>query len=57
MPDLAPEIVLLFKAKAIRPKDEADFTGTVPPLATAQRAWLRRSLLRVRPDHPWIDRL
>jgi len=57
VPDLAPEIVLLFKAKAIRPKDEADFTGTVPPLATAQRAWLRRSLLRVRPDHPWIDRL
>jgi hypothetical protein len=40
VPFMAPEIVLLFKAKHARPKDEADFAGTLDALGPAQRAWL-----------------
>jgi len=54
IPYLAPEIVLLFKAKETRPKDEADFAGVLPVLSAPQRAWLHQSLIRVHPGHPWI---
>jgi hypothetical protein len=57
IPYLAPEIVLLFKAKATRPKDEADFHGMLPLLAPAQRDWLRRMLDRLHPGHPWTGAL
>jgi hypothetical protein len=49
-----PELVLLFKAKAARPKDQADFDGTVPQLTAAQRATLAELLARVHPGHPWL---
>ncbi|GHO61437.1 hypothetical protein KSC_003290 [Ktedonobacter sp. SOSP1-52] len=32
IPYLAPEIQLLYKAKALRPKDEADFARILPAL-------------------------
>jgi hypothetical protein len=54
VPYLAPEIVLLFKAKARRPKDEADLASLMPVLDGAQRDWLARSLTVVHPGHPWI---
>jgi hypothetical protein len=54
VPYLAPEIVLLFKAKARRPKDEADLASLLPVLDGAQRDWLARSLTVVHPGHPWI---
>jgi Aminoglycoside-2''-adenylyltransferase len=54
IPYLAPEIVLLFKAKWTQPKDEADFAGVRPLLGAAERAWLLRSLIRIHPGHPWI---
>ena len=54
---LSPEIVLLFKAKAPRAKDEADFLAAVPQLAASSKQWLRSALLRSSPDHPWIERL
>jgi len=44
MPFLAPEIVLLYKAKAPRPTDEADFRAALPALAPEQRAWLRLAI-------------
>jgi hypothetical protein len=53
IPYLTPEIVLLFKAKARRGKDRADFTGTLPLLTAAQRAWLDDALALVHPGHPW----
>lgn len=56
IPYLAPELVLLFKAKHRRPKDEADFDATVPHLTPAQRATLAGFLERVHPGHPWIAR-
>jgi hypothetical protein len=57
IPYLAPELVLLFKAKHTRPKDQADFDRAVPRLSGAQRARLASLLARVHPDHQWIARL
>ncbi|WP_097973263.1 nucleotidyltransferase domain-containing protein [Streptomyces sp. gb14] len=53
IPYLAPELVLLFKAKHARPKDQADFDATVPYLSPEQRASLASLLDRVHPGHPW----
>ena len=57
VPYLMPEIVLLFKAKHDRPKDQADFTGVLPMLSPARQAWLAAALARVHPGHPWIGEL
>lgn len=57
IPYLVPEIVLLFKAKQIRPKDQADFSGVLPLLNPVRRAWLAAALARVHPGHPWISEL
>ena len=57
IPYLVPEVVLLFKAKAQRDKDEADFAGVLPKLSTVQRTWLREALSRVHPGHPWLGRV
>ncbi|MEU6627081.1 hypothetical protein ABZ905_02175 [Streptomyces parvus] len=53
IPYLAPELVLLFKAKHARPKDQADFDATLPYLSAEQRTSLARLLDRVHPGHPW----
>lgn len=57
IPYLRPEAVLLFKAKALRDKDEADFTASVGLLDYSARDWLRSALNSEHPHHPWIDRL
>lgn len=57
IPYLAPQFVLLFKAKHGQPKDEADFAGTLPLLAPQARDWLRRALRRIHPGHAWIGML
>ena len=57
VPYLRPEAVLLYKAKAVSTKDEKDFSLCVPLMEAAARAWLRVSLARVHPYHPWIGRL
>lgn len=50
LPVLAPELQLLMKAKAPRPKDEADLAVVLPRLGAGQRAWLAARL----PDgHRW----
>lgn len=54
---LAPEIQLLYKAKGLRPKDEADFAHTLPALSTERRQWLSAALLTTHPQHPWLKRL
>jgi hypothetical protein len=54
---LRPEGALLYKAKAPRPKDEADFAACLPVLPPDARAWLRAGLARVHPGHPWIASL
>jgi len=57
IPYLAIEVVLLFKAKNTRGKDEADFTGVLPLLSRAERGWLDAALGLTHPDHPWRARL
>jgi len=57
IPYLVPQIVLLFKAKRHRPKDQADFTAVLPLLNPARCAWLAAALARVHPGHPWISEL
>lgn len=54
---LAPEVVLLYKSKAPRPADEADFLAARPLLDAEAQAWLRAALLRATPDHPWAAAL
>lgn len=56
IPYLIPEVVLLFKAKANRPKDDADFDRVLPLLPRTSLARLNTWLTRVHPDHPWLDR-
>jgi hypothetical protein len=55
IPYLAPEIVLLFKAKhAARDKDAADFARALPLLNVRRRQWLADALRVVQPGHDWI---
>ncbi len=54
---LRPEIVLAYKARLRRPKDEPDFEATLPLLTAERRAWLRSARDAVSPGHHWIDRL
>lgn len=57
IPYLAPEIQLLYKAKGLRPKDEADFAQTLPFLDEERRRWLTAALLLAHPGHPWLTPL
>ena len=57
VPHLVPEIVLLFKAKHLRPKDEDDFEQLLPHLEPSARAWVAGALARVHPGHVWLHRL
>jgi hypothetical protein len=58
IPYVVPEVGLLFKAKwASKPKNQADFTATVPFLADDAAVWLRWALQRVHPGHAWIGAL
>lgn len=52
-----PEIVLVYKVRLRRPKDEPDFDATLPLLSAERRAWLRDTLARTAPGHHWITRL
>jgi hypothetical protein len=57
IPYLVPELALLFKAKATRPKDHADFDGVLPLLSRARRDVLGGWLTRMHPGHPWLTKL
>jgi len=52
-----PEIVLLFKAKHARPKDEADLAAVLPRLSSERRQLLAGWLGRVHPGHFWLPDL
>jgi hypothetical protein len=54
---LAPEIQLLYKSKALRPKDQADFDAVLPALCPKQRRWLRDALTIESPSHTWLREL
>jgi hypothetical protein len=54
---LAPEVQLLYKSNGLRPKDELDFTETLPVLTGSQKQWLDEALAVEHGTHPWCDRL
>lgn len=55
IPFLAPEIVLLFKAKSAKPCDEKDFENMIAKLDTERLSWLRKSIEICHPGHCWLD--
>ncbi|MET8778336.1 hypothetical protein ABZV58_25315 [Nocardia sp. NPDC004654] len=57
IPYSTPEAALLFKAKAQRDKDEADFQRVLPAMNPAQKSRLAEWLSRIHPGHPWLERL
>jgi hypothetical protein len=52
-----PEVVLLFKAKHTRPKDDEDLAAVLPRLDADRRRWLREALELVHPGHRWLAEL
>lgn len=54
---LLPEIVLVFKARLRRAKDDPDFDATLPTLTEDSKAWMRTCLEQVAPGHDWLERL
>ena len=54
IPYLAPDVVLLFKARHARPKDERDYAAMLPLLSADERAWLAGALGLVHPGHAWL---
>ena len=57
VPFVIPEVALLFKAKHVRPKDEADFRNVLPVLDSVRWSRLGGWLSRVHPGHSWIGAL
>ncbi|HVA78618.1 MAG TPA: hypothetical protein VNF27_12015 [Candidatus Binataceae bacterium] len=57
LPYLAPEIVLLFKAKLVQDKDREDFRNALPHMSIDARRWLRDALARCHPGHEWLRAL
>ena len=54
IPFLAPEIQLLYKARATRVRDQLDFDHVAPRLSAGARLWLRESLTIFDPHHGWL---
>jgi hypothetical protein len=50
-----PELVLLFKAKHARERDDGDLAAVLPRLGRERRRWLAMALARVHPGHRWLD--
>jgi hypothetical protein len=65
LPFLAPEIVLLFKAKHVvsttdehpQSNDELDFQDCHRQMGQPQKDWLADAISRKYPDHPWLPQL
>ncbi|MDQ5834598.1 MAG: hypothetical protein M3550_16335 [Actinomycetota bacterium] len=57
LPVLVPEIVLLYKAKNPRDRDELDFQTLPPHLTQKQSYWLWEAISLVHPGHPWLGPL
>lgn len=57
IPYLHPAVVLLFKAKSTRPKDELDLRAALPKLMSPDRRWLAEQVARFHPGHRWLTLL
>lgn len=54
---LRPEIVLLYKSKNPRAKDELDFQNVVERLDAESKNWLRNALTVCDSKHLWLQKL
>lgn len=57
IPYLRPHLVLLFKAKHVRDKDEVDLARALPRLIPSERDLLRQHIERFHPGHRWLAQL
>jgi hypothetical protein len=57
IPYVIPEVALLFKAKGLREKDEADFQLVLTAMDQSRRSRLSEWLSQVHPGHPWLERI
>lgn len=66
IPTVVPEILLFYKGTAYfgdvemtkrRSHDDVDFETLRDRLARDERTWLRDSISRLYPNHPWLERL
>jgi hypothetical protein len=57
IPFLRPEIVLLYKSKNIRLKDENDFMEIKDKLSLDQKRWISNALTLQDPNHHWLEEL
>jgi hypothetical protein len=57
LPYLAPEIVLLFKAKHLEARDRVDFENALPVLSADTRQWLHHAFEETHPSHEWLNAL
>ncbi len=57
IPFLRPEIVLLYKAKAPRTRDEEDFRNVLRSLEPSSCTWLRHAVSLCHPGHAWLREL
>ena len=53
-PVLAPEVVLLYKARLDQSKDRQDLAAVWPHLSPTAQAWLRHGVAQAHPTHPWL---
>lgn len=54
---LAPEVILLYKSKNPRAKDEKDFRLVVPHLDVESKNWLRNAVSACNCKHHWLESL
>jgi hypothetical protein len=54
---LCPEVVLLYKSKNPRAKDEQDFDAVVEYLNIESKEWLKNALMICYSQHHWLRRL
>ncbi|HEV8158233.1 MAG TPA: hypothetical protein VGP58_04335 [Pyrinomonadaceae bacterium] len=54
---LCPEIVLLYKSKSPKPKDEQDFQAVVGHLKLERKQWLKYAIGICDPKHRWLESL
>lgn len=54
---LCPEVVLLYKSKSPRAKDEHDLAAVVNHLEEERREWLKDAIRTCEPEHHWLHSL
>ena len=54
---LCPEIVLLYKSKNPRAKDEQDFQAVIEHLDAERKEWLKDAIKVSNPEHCWLRSL